>query len=108
MSTTHRIEGFVSSGEVHKAVTSGWPEDTDIQFLGKEFSQEGFDCQPATLIIGGKALTEEEHEAEFQWRAKAMVNDMARAGHLGMGPEDTYVTFESIRTIAAKYNIQLP
>jgi hypothetical protein len=100
MSSTRKIEGWtdpafqMNPGNMSASVTiraNALPGDA-----------------PIVAIIGGKALTEEEHEAEFQWRAKAMVNDMARAGHLGMGPEDTYVTFESIRTIAAKYNIQLP
>jgi hypothetical protein len=56
---------------------------------------------PATLIIGGKALTQEEHEAEFQRRAKAMMNDVR--DKLASG----WIHPDEITTIAAKHSIQL-
>lgn len=60
---------------------------------------------PATLIIGGKAFTEEEHEAEFQRRAKAMLSEISTGiyrGKVGEGPQHT------IKSIAARHGVQLP
>lgn len=53
--------------------------------------------QPATLIIGGKALTEEEHEAEFQRRATNMLLDMRGLFVHGSAPYYAVVNFAKER-----------
>ncbi len=61
MSTTRKIEGLsiqLGNRKFRFTEESGAPMATE---------------ERATLVIGGKCLTEEEHEAEFQRRAKAFL-----------------------------------
>lgn len=66
MSTTHKIEGYGLSAT--ESFTSMRPAESQA------------DWKPATLVIGGKCFTEEEHEAEFQRRVKLLVKEMLEAG----------------------------
>lgn len=62
---------------------------------------------PATLIIGGKAYTEEEHEAEFQLRVKLLVKEMLEAGTHN---EDGWLTVrrQEILGVLDRNGIKLP
>lgn len=79
MSTTRKIEGYLTAHDDNgpgyelgsgAGFGSFWEGDA-TKFLPEAL--------PVTLVIGGKAYTEEEHEAEFQRRAKAMLVDLLKS-----------------------------
>lgn len=101
MSTTRKIEGYLTAHDDNgpgyelgsgAGFGSFWEGDA-TNFLPESL--------PVTLVIGGKCYTEEEHEAEFQRRAKAMLADLK--------DQTTSMAVEqSIDRIATKHGIQLP
>lgn len=99
MSSTRKIEGRATS-------LMG-----SYEFIeGPEVPPQGNPWKPATLIIG-KAYTQEEHEAEFQRRAKAMVMEMNEEMQMIHEYDGVsgYVLFErKLKAIATKHGIQLP
>ena len=67
MSTTRKIEGIAlrhDAMDTYPTFITGRERPIDTELL----------VDDAVLVIGGKAFTEEEHEAEFQRRAKAMLD----------------------------------
>jgi GTP-sensing pleiotropic transcriptional regulator CodY len=89
MSTTRKIEGLsiqLGNRKFRFTEESGAPMATE---------------ERATLVIGGKCLTEEEHEAEFQRRAKAMVKDILAI----LSPDRVEIVEQ---TICPDHGIQLP
>lgn len=95
MSTTRKIEGF------------GANRFGEYQFDVAPDENDGW--EPATLIIGGKGYTEEEHEAEFQRRAKAMLDDMRRMfrpGSEGNKPTIDRMFVDEFSAILRSHNIK--
>lgn len=89
MSTTRKIEGLsiqLGNRKFRFTEESGAPMATE---------------ERATLVIGGKCLSEEEHEAEFQRRAKAMVKDILAI----LSPDRVEIVEQ---TICPDHGIQLP
>jgi hypothetical protein len=96
-STVRKIEGWVDG-----IVTTRKAKDiVSVHLFAHKHTP---DMVRATTIIGGKALTQEEHEAEFQRRAKAMVGELFDFvdGH-GEGANSRIWN-----RIAANHGIQLP
>jgi hypothetical protein len=94
MSTVRKIKGWVDG-----IVTTRKAKDiASVHLFAHKHTP---DMVRATTIIGGKALTQEEHEAEFQRRAKAMMNDVR--DKLASG----WIHPDEITTIAASHSIQL-
>ena len=93
MSTTRKIEGWT-----HAGCADYYPhQDESVAIFHIRDDHTSVNV-PSVLIIGGKALTEEEHEAEFQRRAKALVSDM-KDQTMSIAVE------QSIDRIAAKHGI---
>ena len=96
MSTTRKIEGWTQTG-----CADYYPhQDESVAIFHIKDDHTSVNV-PSTLIIGGKGYTEEEHEAEFQRRAKAMVKDILAI----LSPDRVEIVEQ---TICPDHGIQLP
>jgi len=103
MSTTRKIEGYLTAHDDNgpgyelgngAGFGSFWEGDA-TKFLPEAL--------PVTLVIGGKCLTEEEHEAEFQRRARAMLDRI----HRQMSCLVSSTVMDEFLETAADYGIKL-
>ena len=101
MSATRKIEGYLTAHDDNgpgyelgngAGFGSFWEGDA-TKFLPEAL--------PVTLVIGGKCYTEEEHEAEFQRRAKAMLKDILAI----LSPDRVEIVEQ---TICPDHGIKLP
>ena len=98
--STRKIEGWASSlAEIG--------DDTTYSVITEPPSDGLNGWTPATLIIGGKGDTKEEHEAEFQRRVKLLVKEMLEAGTHN---EDGWLTVrrQEILGVLDRNEIKLP
>ena len=108
MSTIRKIEVYLPPNHERTLQKDGAVEIHSGPYLDVQ--------EKAFLIIGGKAWTEEEHDAEFQRRAKAYADDLLSA-HLSPGKiveredEGDEALYEWIRraieAVNAKHGIKL-
>jgi hypothetical protein len=112
MSTTRKIEGIANLTDNDEITLSIEPNTSPVHIYK----------EPATLVIGGKCLTEEEHEAEFRRRAMAMLEEFstnlsgmtefADEFYTAAARETTANNVRAARRhlslIAAKHGIKLP
>jgi RNase H-fold protein (predicted Holliday junction resolvase) len=93
MSTTRKIEGIANLTDNDEITLSIEPNTSPVHIYK----------EPATLVIGGKCLTEEEHEAEFQRRARAMLDRI----HRQMSCLVSSTVMDEFLETAADYGIKL-